>query len=163
MALEDTLNTYGRAGVILLKESIAPLRATGKTERSIRYEVTNHKGIARLTFYGRPFFNTIETGRGPRQSNQESGFEDSMYQYMLARGIGSDLPEKKRKQLARFLVWKMNKEGDATHKRGGRVVYSPVLNRIVNEVKKAIAEDYIHSAITRIRNVANSNKKAAAS
>jgi hypothetical protein len=162
MALKDTLNTYGRAGVIALKESIASLRATGKTERSIRFEVTSSNGITRLTFYGRPFFKSLETGRGPRESTQQAHFEDEMYQYMLARGIGSNLPEKKRKQLARFLVWRANKEGDKTYQKGGRINYSPVLDKLTNEVKRAVAEDYIHSTIKMIRNVTNSNKKATA-
>jgi hypothetical protein len=163
MALIDTLITYGRAGVIALKESIASLRGTGNTEKSIRFEVTNEKGILHLTFYARQFFSTIETGRGPRKSNTPSGYQDEMYKYMIAKGIGSDLPEKKRKELARFLVWKINKEGDETFKKGGRVVYTPVVNRIKNEVKRAVAEEYIHAAITRIRHVTNSNKKTTAS
>jgi hypothetical protein len=63
-----------------------------------------------------------------------------MYEYMQARGIGADLPEKKRRNLARFLTLKINKEGDKTFKEGGRIVYSPTITKLVEETKQAVAK-----------------------
>jgi hypothetical protein len=150
--VETLLDKYGRLGVHGLQGAVHPLSATGETERSIRYEVSKSGQLYDLTFYARKFFGAIETGRGPRKSNQYSGFDDGMYEYMLARGIGADLPEKKRRQLAKFLAYKINKEGDDTFKKGGRIVYSPFITKLIAEIKQAVAQELIHSTITRIKN-----------
>lgn len=135
------LNQYGQIGVEALKEDVSKVSATGKTERSIRYEVEQKGTISVLRFIGREFFQTLETGRGPRKSSTYGEFDVSMYEYLQARGIGADLSEKKRKQLARFLTWKINKEGDKTFKMGGRIVYSPTLSKLADELKAALAKD----------------------
>lgn len=134
--LTDTLNKYGKLGVEALRQDVSKVSATGETEKSIRYEVSMGL-IARLVFYGRKFFSTLETGRGPRKSNEDSGFKDYMLKYMMARGIGSDISAKKRENLAKFLVLKINREGDATFKNGGRVVYTPTLEKLKSEVIQA--------------------------
>jgi hypothetical protein len=139
--VKQTLNNYGQIGVEALKQDVNKVSATGKTAESIRYEVTMEETIQKLTFYGRKFFKALETGRKPRESSEYSGFDVSMYEYMQARGIGADLPEKKRKQLAKFLAYKINKEGDKTYKQGGRKVYSPTLTKLVDELTIAIIKD----------------------
>jgi hypothetical protein len=62
---------------------------------------------------------------------------------MQAKGIGADLPEKKRKQLAKFLAYRINRDGDEVFKSGGRVVYTPTLTKLVSEIKRAIVSDFI--------------------
>ena len=144
--LADTLKEYGTKGEEVLRTSIAHLRATGSTEESIRSEVTPTS----LSLFGRGFFSTLETGRGPRKSSQPGDFQDNMLAYMRARGIGSGLSDKKKKQLARFLTWKINKEGDKTHKAGGRQVYSQALNKFVDELKEAVKKDLREEYILEI-------------
>lgn len=135
--LTDTLNKYGKLGVEALRQDVNKVSATGKTADSIRYEVITSSEYTSLTIYGRAFFKALETGRGPRKSSEDSGFKDYMLEYMRAKGIGSDLSEKKRQQLAKFLVLKINREGDATFKSGGRVVYTPTLEKLKSEVIQA--------------------------
>lgn len=127
------LTQYGQAGVAMLQRLVP--KATGKTANSIEYIVIPN----RLRIVGREFFKTLETGRGPRKSSKEGGFKDHILEWMNARGIGADLNEKKRKQLARFFAWKINKEGDATFKAGGRSIYSQQVDAFVDELSKAIA------------------------
>lgn len=141
--IRNTLNNYGILGVELLKASVRPFSATGKTERSLSYEVKTDGETDSLKIFAREFFSTLETGRGPRKSSSPGGFEDSMMEYMQARGIGADLSDKKRKQLARFLTWKINKEGDKTYKQGGRQVYSNDLEKFINALHEALRKDFV--------------------
>jgi len=141
--LIQLFNKFGKVGVEAIKHDIEKVSATHETEQSIRYETKQSKAITSLKFIGRKFLSTLETGRGPRQSSKDSNFKDSMLKYMKARGIGSDLNEKQKKNLARFLVLKINKEGDSVYKKGGRVVYSKTLERISDELSIAAKEELI--------------------
>lgn len=157
--LKDVLERFGRLGVAALKESLSGVRATGETERSIHYVIQTKQDIISLIYYGRKYFQALETGRGPATQEGDGDFKERIYRWMLARGIGSDLPEKKRRQLAAFFVYKINKEGDSIYKQGGRTNYSPVITKLVAEIKEAVKKDFIQSAITRIRHVANPANK----
>jgi len=152
--LVEILDTYGKIAVESLKQDVEKVSATHKTSASIHYEVKKEGTAQSLLIYGRKFFKALETGRGPRKNNEYQQYDVSMYEYMQARGIGADLPEKKRKQLARFLAWKINKEGDKTFKTGGRQVYSDNLNRIVQELIAAVKKDTIGMYIAEIRSAA---------
>ena len=152
------LNKYGAAGVALMKAAIRPLDATGKTSASLFYEVTVENGSVKLVIYGREYMKTLETGRGPRRSNTYGGFDSSMLEYMKAKGIGADLTEKKRAQLARFLTLKINKEGDLTFKKGGRIVYSDDLKKFVEELKQVLLKEYRNDFVISIRNAFNKQK-----
>lgn len=150
MGVIDLLNKYGKIGVESLKNDVQKVSATGETAASIYYEIEGKDGVDTLRIIGRKFFKALETGRGPRKSSQEQGYTEKMYEYMQARGIGSDLTEKKRKQLARFLVYRINKEGDSVYKSGGRVVYSKTLNKFVDELTQAVRKDLTKSYIKEI-------------
>lgn len=138
----NILNTYGAKGVEVLKEAIAPLRATGKTADSVYFKVEGSEEKDTLRIIGRGFFETLETGRGPRKSSQQGDFKSNMLEYMQARGIGVELSQKKREQLARFLTWKINKEGDKTFKKGGRKIYSDQLDKFVQQLREAVLKDW---------------------
>jgi hypothetical protein len=150
--IQEILEDYGPIGVEVLKQAVQKVGATGKTADSIRYEVTKD----RLLLIGRGYFDALETGRGPRESTQESGFTDDMLEWMKARGIGKDLTEKKRKQLARFLVLRANKEGDKLWKQGHgakvRDVYSAVLDKFVEELTEKIAKETVKEFTQKVVN-----------
>lgn len=148
--IKQTLNTYGQRGVNALRQDVQKVSATGKTADSIRYEVSFKEGVHTLAIIGRQFFKALETGRGPRTNSEYQGFDQSLLEYMQARGIGSDLPENKRNQLAKFLALKINKEGDRTYKQGGRQVYSKTLDKLVKELIEAIKDDLRILAINKI-------------
>jgi hypothetical protein len=148
----NILQTIGKAGVEALKNDVEKVSATNETANSIheRVESTDTKDV--LKILGRKFFSTLETGRGPRKNSTYEGFDDHMLKYMEARGIGADLSEKKRQQLARFLTLKINREGDKTFKAGGRIVYSKTLQRIIDDLKKALKKDFAKFYLTEITN-----------
>jgi hypothetical protein len=132
--VQNILNAYGQLGVEGLRQRVP--KATGKTAASIQYEVD----FNRLRIFARDFFLTLETGRGPRKSSAYQGFDENLLEWMKARGIGADLSEKKRKQLARFFSFKINKEGDATFKSGGKDVYSDFMDKFVEELSNEIVK-----------------------
>lgn len=155
---KNILNNYGILGVQMLKAKIEPLSATGKTADSISYEVTSQEGTDILKIFGREYISTLETGRGPRKSNQQGEFLDNMLEYMQARGIGADLTDKKRRQLARFLTLKINREGDATYKKGGRQVYSNDLEKYIEALKEALRKDFILSFRNNLKTSLGNNR-----
>ena len=115
-SIRNILNNYGILGVQMLKADVQRVSATGKTANSISYEVKSDNDSDTLTIFAREFFSALETGRGPRKSTQKGQFLEGMLEYMQARGIGSDLTDKKRRQLARFLTLRINKEGDKIYR-----------------------------------------------
>lgn len=144
--LDAILNEYGQKAVSLLKESIAPYKATGKTEASIRYEVKEEATNYRLIVYGRKFFKGIETGRGKRKSAEYSGFDQGLDEWFRAKGFQSKTSKggivyyKIGDQwfTAKSLAWMINKRGDATYRAGGREVYSKQIEQLILELKQDI-------------------------
>lgn len=149
--IEQILNTYGKLGVESIKADVSRYSATGQTAQSVKYVVLKQAETYTLRFLGRKFFKALETGRGPRKGTTYQEFDLNILEYMKIRGIGSDLPEKKRAQLARFIAYKINKEGDSVFKKGGRQVYSDNLLKLVSELKKALAKDLKDQVIKTIR------------
>jgi hypothetical protein len=150
-SIVNRLTEFGKLGVLALRTDVQEVSATGKTADSIRFEISvESDGTIILRFLARAFFKALETGRGPRKSTEYQEYDVSMYEYMQARGIGADLPEKKRKQLAKFLAYKINKEGDSIFKKGGRIVYSPTLTKLAEEIKRAIVSDFRKFLISEI-------------
>lgn len=158
--LNTILNEYGILGVKAIQDVIRPESATGRTVNSIRFEVKTKNTTETLTIFGRKFISAMETGRGPRKSSEYQGYDQSLLQWMAARGIGSDLTAKKKQQLARFLALKINREGDALHKAGNRKLYTPVVEKLEKEITDRITQDFIQSTITRIKDGFNDNQKA---
>lgn len=149
MSVDETLDAYGKVAVSLL-HSLVP-KATGKTADSIRYEV--YPG--RLVVFARAYFQALETGRGPRKNSSYEGFDKSLEEWMRARGVGSGLNPKKFKQLARFLSYKINRDGDITFKKGGKDVYSAAIAKFIkeltNEVIKIKTKEYTDKVVKDIK------------
>ena len=141
------LEAYGKLGVELLRNAVTPFDATGKTKASIRYVATED----RLLIFGRQFFKALETGRGPRVSSEYSGFDNSLLEYINAKGIGSELDQKGKERLAKFMAYKINKEGDRTYKRGGRQVYSDELEKFIDELKGKVMKETVKKVSLNIK------------
>lgn len=152
--LVNRLTEFGKLGVLALRTDVQKVSATGKTADSIRFEISvDADGSVHLRILGRAFFSTLETGRGPRKSSEYGQFDLSLLEYMKARGIGADLPEKKRAALAKYIALKINREGDETYKKGGRIVYSQTIAKLVSEIKRAIIQDFKKFFIREILSV----------
>lgn len=160
MSVVSVLTKAGLAGVAELKRVVTPYSATGETVNSIRFEIVQTGTKVSLRILGRKFFKALETGRGPRKSTQYQEYDLNILEYMKARGIGADLTEKKRKQLAKFIAYKINKEGDATFKKGGRIVYSPVITKLIAELTQAVKKELIGMVVKEILNGTNGKETA---
>jgi hypothetical protein len=158
MSVLSVLTKGGQSGVEALKQAVRPYSATGETEDSIRFEIVQDGTKITLRFLARKFFSTLETGRGPRKSTIYQEYDLSILEYMKAKGIGSDLTEKKRKQLAKFIAYKINKEGDSVFKKGGRIVYSPTITKLIAELTQAVKKDLIGFIVKDIVNGASSTE-----
>lgn len=135
--LASILDQQGQKGVDIVKAAISKYSATGESADSVEYTSDDKS----LQILAREFISAMETGRGPRKSNSDGGFKDKMLQYMQVRGIRSDLDAKKKEALAKFLVLKINKEGDKLFKKGGgRDVYTKALEKFTEELTKAVTD-----------------------
>lgn len=130
--VSNVLAQYGPIGVDVLRNAIAQVEATGKTSQSIRYEVSED----RLLLIGRAYFSLIEKGRKPTAKGPSREMIDFLTEYAKARGM--DKPESAAWGIAKTI----NKEGDKTFRAGGRLVYSPELDKFVDELKSAIARAF---------------------
>jgi hypothetical protein len=145
--LSDILKEQVGIGVDIVKQAVSKDSATGKTANSIEGKSDDNS----LQILGRAFIEALETGRGPRKSSDDGGFKDSMLEYMKARGIGLGLSEKKRENLAKFLVLKINREGDQLYKMGGgRDVYSTALAKFAENLEKVVADYMFQQASEKV-------------
>lgn len=141
MSLLSTLKTYGQIGEQVLKQAIAALDATGKTQASIHFTVDEEDT---LRFYAREFTPLLEKGIRPSTKKPSKEMIDAMTEYAKARGF--DNPEK----AAWAISVKQLKDGDKTYQQGGRVVYSDVMDTFTQDLKVAISKDFKKTIIDGI-------------
>lgn len=158
-SIVSRLTEYGKLGVLALRTDVNAVSATGKTADSIRFEISvENNGTITLSFLGRAYFKALETGRGPRKSNEYQQYDVSLEEWLESRGLPSKTSKKGIKYFqlgqhwfsAKSLAWKINKEGDSLHKKGGRIVYSPTLAKLAEEIKRAIVSDFTKFIISEI-------------
>ena len=156
ITVEQYLTGEGKSIVKEIQDNLASTRtdATGKTSKSLKSLVDSVIGKITLVVKGRGFFKVVETGRGPRKSTSRSDFFNNFLEWMSVRGVGNELDARKRMGLARFLIWKINKEGSALFKKGGRKdIFSNVITegRIqkIREHIKSLYKDAIVKSLTQ--------------
>lgn len=114
-------------------------RASGRTERSLRFEFTEDTGI----LYGRQAFGVLETGRSG--GKVPKGFYQVILQWVKDKGIQVDKP----KSFAYFVARKIAAEGTKLHREGGTVdIYSQeipqTVQNILNRLFGVFAKDVEH-------------------
>jgi len=139
------LETYGKLGVEVLKNAIASVDATGRTANSIKYETESTDKKDRLLLIGRAYFELIEKGIRPSGKNPSPDMIKFMTEYAKARGM--DKPESAAWAISKTIL----KEGDKTHKQGGRIVYSDDLSKFVDELTNVLAKDFSKGFLTDIK------------
>lgn len=110
---------------IIAHHLAAGQRASGRTERSLRIELTEDAG----TLYGRRAFGTLETGRSG--GRVPKGFYQVILQWMKDKGIQVDKP----KSFAYLVARKIAAEGTKLHREGGTVdIYSKEIPKTVQNI-----------------------------
>lgn len=126
--------------------------ATGRTSRSLRYEVRVEADSVTLKIIGRPFFKVVETGRKPTRSGaseSEPNLVEQIKEWIAAKGIPGN---------AYAIAKSIHQKGTKLFQSGGRDdVYSNVVNedlvaRISQDVLDKFAQEYLKNAVNIFTN-----------
>lgn len=134
--MAQVLTVYGSIGEQVLKDALDKVSATNKTVQSVRSEVTETETSTKLQLFAREFVGLLETGRKPTSKNPSPDMIALLTDYARARGM--DKPESAAWAIAKTI----NKEGDKTHRQGGRDVYSKELAIFAKEVTEAVQKEF---------------------
>lgn len=121
--------------------------ATGKTLRSLEYTL-QRQGTAYLArILGRPYFGTLETGRGPYSGGKSDSraFTLRLVEWMKARNFQCR-NEDEYMRMANYLRWKINKFGTRLYQRGGRKdIFTPAVADLTEFIKKELVVFFEHT------------------
>ena len=114
--------------------------ATGKTLRSLEYTLQRlgKSYVARIL--GRPYFGTLETGRGPYSGGKgdPQGFNQRLIEWMKARNFQCK-DEAEYLRMANYLRWKINKFGTSLYRKGGRKdIFTPAVNDMTELLEREL-------------------------
>lgn len=160
MSASKILTDMAPKGLEILKTSLQPFNVTGKTLSSIKFIID--KVNLSLTYYGRAFINTLETGRGPRKNSAYGNFDTNLDDWLKAKGFKQKVSKSSKVYYeigsqwftAKSLAWKINKEGDKQHRSGQvREVYSKAMDEFKNELVKSIKEDQKKELFDKVKQI----------
>lgn len=139
------LSQYGNSLVTDIRQSIGSHNATGRTARSLRFEVVREGSRDILRVYGRPFIMALETGRKktPQYTKPSREFVSSIRDWLKAKGGDQDL--------AYAIAKSIHKKGT----KGTPGIISTPVNNMVDEIQKDIlsqfAKDWLFNVVEFIR------------
>lgn len=123
----------------------AGMNVTFKTANSLRIEVIQETGKVKMTAYGRPFFNTVRTGRRPTPDKKPSrDMISNISEWVAARGISEDA------------VWaiatSIQKKGTQLWRDGGRTdIIEPATDDLINSTAQDLLDAKSEEFILKIR------------
>lgn len=134
------LSGYGQSTVAHIQKNLAATgtNATGKTSRSLRFEVKEQDDKQTLTVIGaRRFFMTVETGRKatPQYSNPSTEFVAAIKQWMEAKGIEGP---------AYAIAKSIHQKGTKLFRSGGRkdIVSSVINQSLYDTISKDLLQQF---------------------
>ena len=149
MELIDILNQQGTELVNDIRANLGSTgtNATLKTSQSLRFEISQEGTKTRLKLFGRPFFNTVSTGRKPTPNKKPSReFIENLKPWAEARGI----PENK--------IWgvavNINKFGSKLWQAGGREdIVEPAVDSFINDVSQQLLDSKADELVIKIKEI----------
>lgn len=142
------LQSYGNSTVEQIRSNLATsgTNATGKTSRSLRYEVIVEGNSITLRIVGKPFFKVVETGRKatPQYDKPSEDFVASIREWAQAKGIPG---------AAYAIAKSIHQKGTKLHQSGGRddifsnVVTDDLVSRISKDILDKFAVEYLRNAV----------------
>lgn len=133
------LKTVGETTVRKIRENLSSTGtdATGKTSRSLKYEITKEGDTVTLRVTAKPYFMVVETGRKATPDKKPSReMIDNLGEWLRARG--------KEEGAKWAIAIKIQKEGSDLHKKGGRkdIVSNVVNDALVQETKILLLAEF---------------------
>lgn len=142
------LQSYGNSTVEHIRSNLSTsgTNATGKTSRSLRYEVIVEGNSTTLKIVGKPFFKVVETGRKatPQYDKPSEDFVASIREWAQAKGIPG---------AAYAIAKSIHQKGTKLHQSGGRddifsnVVNDDLVSRISKDILDKFAAEYLRNAV----------------
>lgn len=142
------LQSYGNSTVEQIRSNLQSTgtNATGKTSRSLRYEVIVESNTTTLKVIGKPFFKVVETGRKatPQYDKPSEDFVASIREWAQAKGIPG---------AAYAIAKSIHQKGTKLHQSGGRddifsnVVNEDLVSRINQDILNKFATEYLKNAV----------------
>jgi len=146
----ELIEIVNQQGIQLINNIRANLGSTGtnatlKTSQSLRIEVSQEGSNVRLKLFGRPFFNTVETGRKPTPSKKPSReFIENLKPWAAARGIDE--------KAVWAIATKINQKGTNLFMAGGREdIVEPAVDTFVNSVSQGLLDTAADNFQIKIR------------
>lgn len=151
--LVKILSGFGQSAVGKIQQNLATTgtNASGKTSRSLRFEVINQGTTATLRIIGRPYFGTVETGRKatPQFDKPSANFVASIREWLSAKGGNQGA--------AYVIARSIHQKGTKLWREGGRTnIYSNVRTSLAEEIPRAVLKEFINDYI-RALNGGNGN------
>lgn len=148
--MPELIEIVNQQGIELVNNIRANLGSTGtnatlKTSQSLRFETSTEGTKTKLKLFGRPFFNTVETGRKATPGKKPSReFIENLRPWAEARGIPQEA------------VWaiatKINKLGTNLFRAGGREdIIQPAVDDFVNNVSQELLDLKADELVFKIR------------
>ncbi len=141
-SLTAILTATGQSVVSQIQGNLAKTgtNATGKTSRSVRFEVLSDGGKEILRVYGRKYFMAVETGRRPKGDKPSRGFVAAIQEWMTARG---------KEGSAYAIARKINREGTKLFQKGGRqdIVSNVVNESLIIQISRQVLGEYAQAII----------------
>lgn len=143
------LSSYGQSTVAQIQANLSATgtNASGKTSRSLRFEVREHgdKQILQV-IGGRKYFMTVETGRKatPQYTKPSAAFVKSIKEWMEAKGIQGP---------AYAIAKSIHQKGTKLFQKGGRmdivsnVVTQDLVDRISKDILSQFSTEYLKSIV----------------
>lgn len=158
------LNRNGRSVVDEIRDNLSNTgtTASGKTARSLKYEVTTQGDKTTLRIIGKPFFTVVETGRKPTPEYVKPSrqFVASIRDWLNAKGGDEGA--------AYAIAKSIHQKGTKLYRDGGRTdIFSNVINdslidKISQDLLSKFAEEFLQNIVTtfNVSNRSNTSDRA---
>jgi len=151
--LLDILSKYGNSTVAQIQSNLSATgtNATGKTSRSVHFEVKNEGFKQTLRILAKPYFMVVETGRKPtpQYTKPSKAFVASIKEWADTKGLG---------KFAYGIALSIHQKGTKLFRDGGRqdIVSGVVNDQLTDQISKDIlarfADHYLKNAVTIVTN-----------
>jgi hypothetical protein len=148
------LSDYGASTVSKIQANLSKTKttATGKTAKSLRYEIKENGDKVILSIFGKAYIGVVETGRKATPDKKPSKeFVENIKEWVKAKNV---------KGSPYAIAMSINLHGSKLKQKGGRQdIISNVINKsLTDEIAKSILSVYSNILVTNIRQIyGNSN------